>query len=130
MGVAGLAVAVDFILNHSMANRLGHERTMIQTVINRLGDDRRFTVYGSRDVQRHVGAVSVNVEGYDAVDVGAILDDSFEIAVRAGLHCAPYAHRRFGTFSGGTVRISPGPFNTDHHLEQLLNALDQIAGSS
>ncbi len=70
----------------------------------------------------------MNIQGYDAPDVGSILDDSFDIAVRSGLHCAPYTHRRLGAFPDGTVRISPGPFNTDGELNTLLEALDQIAG--
>ena len=60
--------------------------------------------------------------------MGTILDDSFDIAVRPGLHCAPYAHKQVGTFPAGSVRISPGAFNTNEELDQLLDALDQIAG--
>ena len=73
-------------------------------------------------------AVSLNVADYEPSDAGSILDDSFGIAVRPGLHCAPYCHRRLGTFPAGAVRISPGPFNTDEDLQALLDALDQIAG--
>ncbi|MBN1239541.1 MAG: aminotransferase class V-fold PLP-dependent enzyme, partial [Gammaproteobacteria bacterium] len=74
------------------------------------------------------GPLSVNVAGFDPSDVAAILDDSFDIAVRPGLHCAPWCHRSLGTFPGGTLRISPGPFNTEDDIAFLLEALDQIAG--
>ena len=85
-------------------------------------------MYGTKDAAKRVGAVSLNINEHDAPDVASILDDSFEIAVRPGLHCAPYTHRRLGTFPDGTVRISPGPFNTDDDLTALLDALNQIAG--
>jgi selenocysteine lyase/cysteine desulfurase len=84
-------------------------------------------VYGTKDAKRRVGTVSLNIEGYEPADVGSILDDSFNIAVRPGLHCAPYAHKRLGTFPCGAVRISPGAFNTPEELDTLCQALEQIA---
>ena len=60
---------------------------------------------------------------------GAILDTSFDIAVRPGLHCAPYAHRALGTFPNGTLRLSPGPFNTEADIDTFLDALSDITAS-
>ena len=128
VGISGLAAGLEYIDKHSMTDTLAHERRMVQAVLDRFGDDQRFTIYGSRDLARRVGAVTLNIDGYHSADAGSILDDSFEIAVRPGLHCAPYIHRRFATFPDGAVRISPGPFNTDDQLAALLDALDQIAG--
>lgn len=128
VGVAGLAAGVDYVVKQGLGKALAHERAMVQKMIERFADDPRFTVYGCLDAARHVGTVSLNIEGYEPSDVGSILDDSFEIAVRPGLHCAPYTHRQLGTFPSGTVRISPGPFNTDEDVAALIDALDQIAG--
>lgn len=128
VGLAGLAAAVEYLTQHPMAQTLDHEQAMVRCIIERFDQDDRLTIYGSTDAARHVGTLSVNVRDYDAADLGSILDDSFDVAVRPGLHCAPYAHRRIGTFPAGTVRISPGPFNTDQELDHLLDALDQIAG--
>ncbi len=63
-------------------------------------------------------------------DVGAILDNSFNIAVRTGLHCAPYLHRESGTFPDGMVRISPGYFNTMDEIEETIAALKKIADTT
>jgi selenocysteine lyase/cysteine desulfurase len=65
-------------------------------------------------------------EALSPQDLGSILDTSFEIAVRPGLHCAPYAHRALGTFPDGTIRLSPGPFSTDADIETFLRALTEI----
>ena len=54
------------------------------------------------------------------------IDSSFEIAVRPGLHCAPYIHRALGTFPDGTLRLSPGPFTTADEIDIFLNALTEI----
>ena len=71
--------------------------------------------------------MSFTVRDLPASDAGSILDDSFDIAVRPGLHCSPYAHRRFGTFPDGAVRVSPGVFTSDVDIEALIEALEQIA---
>jgi cysteine desulfurase / selenocysteine lyase len=128
VGIAGLGAGVDFVNGHGIDKALTHEQALVAMLIDRFADDERFTVYGTRDAKRRVGTVSININGYDAPDVGSILDDSFGIAVRPGLHCAPYTHRRIGTFPDGAVRISPGVFNTAEEVEQLMEALDQIAG--
>ncbi len=128
VGIAGLGAGLDYVIAQDPAKTLAHEQAMVQTIIDRFGDDPRFTIYGTRDARRRVGTLSLNISGYEAPDAGSILDDSFDIAVRPGLHCAPYIHRKLGTFPGGAVRISPGPFNTDDQLATLLDALDQIAG--
>lgn len=129
VGIAGLEAGVQYVLDHAMGAALDHERRLVQAMLDQLAGDERFVIYGPRNAVRRTGALSINIAGYEASDVAAILDDSFDIAVRSGLHCAPYCHRRLGTFPAGTVRISPGPFNTDDELAALLDALDQVARS-
>ena len=130
VGVRGLGAAVGFLREQAEAgvDLLAAERAHVARVIDALADDDRFTIHGSRDPDRHVGTLSVSVTGCDPAEVGGILDESFDIAVRPGLHCAPFCHREIGTFPDGTVRISPGPFTTDGDIEALLQALREIAG--
>ena len=52
-------------------------------------------------------------------------DYGFDIAVRAGLHCAPLAHRALGTLPDGTVRISPGWFTTSEEIALFSDAVAQ-----
>ena len=59
----------------------------------------------------------------------AALDGSFGIAVRAGLQCAPLAHRTAGTWPRGTVRLSPGAFTTDDEIDHALAALRALAAA-
>jgi selenocysteine lyase/cysteine desulfurase len=130
VGIAGLAAAVAYVAGQPAGRLLAHEQAMVRAILGRFGGDKRFSIYGSPDPTRRVGTVALNIQGYEAADVGAILDDSFDIAVRPGLHCAPYIHRRLGTYPHGAVRISPGAFNTDTELAALLEALEQIAAGA
>lgn len=128
VGLAGLNAALDYVMARDMSQTLAHEQAMVAALLDRFGADPRFTFYGCKDAQRRVGTLPLNIKGYEAPDAGSILDDSFNIAVRPGLHCAPYIHRKLGTFPNGAVRISPGPFNSQDDLHALLDALEQIAG--
>jgi selenocysteine lyase/cysteine desulfurase len=44
------------------------------------------------------------------------------------LHCAPYVHRSLGTFPDGTVRVSPGPFNSAEEIDRLADAVAEVVG--
>ena len=76
---------------------------------------------------RRVGTLSFRSEALPAAEMGGILDQAFDIAVRPGLHCAPYIHRALKTSPDGTVRVSPGPFNTADDIDRLAEALAEIA---
>ncbi len=127
VGIAGLRAGIEFVLSKGIQTIRKHEQKLIDKLINALKDDRRFILYGTTDISKKVGILSINIKGFKPAEVGAILDQSFDIAVRSGLHCAPFAHQVLGTFPDGTVRISPGYFNTEADVYQLLTVLDKIA---
>jgi selenocysteine lyase/cysteine desulfurase len=87
-------------------------------------------IYGPRDVEKIVGVISINIEGVEPQEVGYVLDEVYGIMVRTGLHCSPLAHKTIGTIDCGTLRISPGYFNTDEDIANLLVALKEISGES
>jgi selenocysteine lyase/cysteine desulfurase len=99
----------------------------VQQVIDAISANPKFRLYGPKSAANRVGTVSFTVEGYTPQEAGGILDESFSIAVRPGLHCSPYAHKTIGTFPDGAIRISPGHFNTQKELATLLDALQQLA---
>ena len=127
IGIAGLGASLDYLATRDQAQTLAHEQQLVQQVIDFVANDKRFTLCGNRDAKTRVGTMSFTVNDFDSPDIGTILDDSFEIAVRPGLHCAPYAHQRFGTFPTGSVRVSPGVFTTGDEIAALIEALDQVA---
>ena len=95
-----------------------HEVGLTERLWRRLDEIAGFEVFGHRDLSRRVGTLSFRSEALPAAELGGILDQAFDIAIRPGLHCAPYIHRRSGTFPDGTVRVSPGPFNTEADIDQ------------
>ena len=67
----------------------------------------------------------------DADRLAFALDRRYGIAVRAGLHCAPWAHRTVGTLETGALRFGIGYGNTDEDIDAALAALaDARSGES
>lgn len=76
-----------------------------------------------------IGVVSCVFEGYSSDNIGQVLSEQ-NVAVRTGLHCAPYAHQFLGTFPSGTVRFSVSYFNSDEDFEKLEATLMYIEENS
>lgn len=74
------------------------------------------------------GIVSFNFAGTPASEIGSALDKR-GIAVRAGLHCAPLAHKKLGTLAHGSVRVSLSCFNTRNDADRFYTALKEIRSS-
>ncbi|HYS77402.1 MAG TPA: aminotransferase class V-fold PLP-dependent enzyme [Candidatus Dormibacteraeota bacterium] len=134
-GIAGLREGARLLLERGVETVLPHERGLIRAFLTALKRPERLSWYGAdrviadRNGEGRVGLVSLNVAGFAPAEVGAILDEQFDIAVRPGLHCAPYAHRHLGTFPQGTVRLSVGILTTDDDMRQAAAALDEITAS-
>jgi cysteine desulfurase family protein len=127
LGVAGLATGVAWVAEQGPERLRRHEVDLLQRVVDWAGAAEGWSIAGRWDPATHVGALSLKVpEPLTPQDLGSILDTSFEIAVRPGLHCAPYIHRALGTFPDGTLRLSPGPFTTEAEIETFLHALSEI----
>jgi cysteine desulfurase / selenocysteine lyase len=127
LGVAGLAAGIAWVVQKGPENLRRHEVNLLQRVVAWAEAAEGWQVAGCWDPATHVGALSLVVpEPLTPQELGSILDTSFEIAVRPGLHCAPYIHRALGTFPDGTLRLSPGPFTTDAEIDTFLHALTEI----
>src|SRR5262249_35445622 len=126
LGVAGLAAGVRHVLEHGPEPVRAHEVALTERLWQRLEEAGGFEVFGHRDPARRVGTLSFRSEALPAAEIGGILDQAFNVAVRPGLHCAPYVHRALGTFPEGTVRVSPRPFHTEADIDPLVDALREI----
>ena len=127
LGVAGLAAGLAWVADRGVEVGRKHEVDLLQKVVDWADAAEGWSYAGRWDPETHVGALSLIVpEGLTPQDLGAILDGSFDIAVRPGLHCSPYIHKALGTFPDGTLRLSPGPFTTGAEIVTFLNALTEI----
>jgi cysteine desulfurase family protein len=128
-GLAGLLAAARFLEETGIAAIAARRREIARSFLDGFGRIRGCRVHGPADEARRVPIFSVAFGGVTAAAVAEALDARFDVKVRAGLHCAPLAHRTFGSFeSGGSVRFSPGFFTTDAEAVHTFEALDRILG--
>ncbi len=129
VGISGLGAGLEFIISEGLWSIIAHGQDLTDLLIEGLSQIREIRLYASEDRLNQAPVVSFNIEGYEPAEVGFILDQKFNIKVRAGLHCAPVMHKNIGTFPLGTVRLSPGYFNTIEEINFTLEAVDNIARS-
>ncbi|HKZ17843.1 MAG TPA: aminotransferase class V-fold PLP-dependent enzyme, partial [Geobacteraceae bacterium] len=127
-GIAGLKAGVDFILSTGIEAIRKKESLLVSLICEGLQSIEGVVLHGPENPEHHCGPVSFNVEGLDSSEIGFTLDREYDISVRVGLHCAPDAHKTIGTYPEGTVRVSPGFFNSEDEIEIFLDAMRHIAG--
>ena len=121
-GIAGLLAGVNYIQKRGMADICLRERQLAQLAAEGLRAMPGVRVYAQPDLASQVGVVSFTAEGKDVEEIGVGLANA-GIAVRAGLHCAPLAHRTAGTIATGTVRLSFSDWNTREEVGRFLAAV-------
>lgn len=124
-GIAGLKAGIEFVLEKGIDAILQHERNLLDEIEIRLSSIPGLVIYGPENKELRGPVLSFTVSGIDAALLAIELDHGFDIAVRAGLHCAPDAHRTLGTLPSGTLRLSPGWFTTSEEVAFFSDAVVQ-----
>ena len=122
-GIVGLLEGLRFIQQSGIDRINRHERHLKETMVKRLERIPKLRVFSNR--QHQTGVVSVSPETISCEEFGQRLSEK-EIAVRAGLHCAPLAHQTVGTLKQGTVRLSLSYFNTMDDIEIVCDTISEI----
>ncbi len=121
-GIAGLLAGVRYVRRGGLEKILEHEKHLTRLAVQGLETLPGLRVYASPGLRDQTGVLSFTMEGRDVEDLGEALAER-GIAVRAGIHCAPYAHRTAGTLDTGTVRLSFSDFNTPEEVARLIRAI-------
>ncbi len=124
-GIAGLEAGLGFVRAQRPERILLHEQELIRAAADRLEELPRVRVFRARDVRLQAGVLSFTVEGMASEEVAEAMAQR-GIALRAGLHCAPFAHRTAGTLPDGTVRLSVSAFNRVSEIDAAAAALREI----
>lgn len=120
--IAALGRGVEYILKRGTEDIAAHETRLSKAFRENLMNMDNITVYGS---ENSVATVAFNVNGMDSEEFFELLGG--KIAVRAGYHCAPLAHRALGTSETGAVRASFGTYNSMHDVHKMTDFLYEIS---
>lgn len=126
VGIAGLGAGVQFVQTIGLDAVRAHEAKLTDLLTEGLAELSSVQLFIPKKVVARCPIVSFSVAGFAASEVGYILDQHYQIAVRAGLHCSPLAHESLGTAEEGLVRASIGYFNTVEDVKKLINAVKDM----
>lgn len=124
-GIAGLLEGIRFVRRQGVESIAARERQVALRAARGLESLPGVRVLWDGDFRNQTGVVSFVTEGRDCEAVGEALARR-GIALRAGLHCAPLAHRTAGTLDTGTLRLSASFFNTPDQADRLVWAVSRV----
>lgn len=123
VAIAGLRAAIKSLDSDDIYS---YEKELTEYLVSELRMKRNIKLYVPNS-ECHIGIVSFTVEGYSSEDVGKILDEEFDIAVRTGYHCAPFIHDYLKDKScQGTVRVGIGRYNTKEDICSFISAINTL----
>ncbi len=125
--LAGLGAGVKFVLREGIRAIREKESELSGYFKSEILNIPKIKLYGTDNPKNQAGVAAVNIFGMDCVEIATKLDNEYNIAVRAGLHCAVLAHESLGTKETGSVRFSFGYFNTKNEVDRAIYALYKIA---
>lgn len=126
LAIIGLKAALEVI---NQNENYCKEKQLTEYLIKKLNQNSDVKLYLPEDLSEHIGVVSFSVQGYMSSDVGMILDEDYDIAVRTGYHCAPFIHKYLkDEKTMGTVRVGISQYTMVDDIDRLVEALDEIVG--
>lgn len=126
-GICGLRAGMEWVAARGIEAIRRRELSHVQRLYDEAAAIPGVRLYTPRPEEgKSVPVLSLNIEGRSSTEAAAELN-RYGVAVRAGLHCAPSAHRKLGTLPGGTVRFAPSAFTTRQEVEQTCRILRRCA---
>lgn len=130
-GICGLGAGIGFVNARKREYIAEHEMKLIRYAYRELQKNENIILYHAMpQLKYNAPVLALNVKDHDSEEVSKSLSDRYGIATRAGLHCAPLAHRFMGTGEIGAVRIAPSVFTTEKEIQMLCNALKFFSHSA
>lgn len=126
-GIAGLSAAIDYLNEVGIDAVEEKEKMLAKRFFDGVSKIEGVKVYSDVNAKQHTGVVTLNIRDYDSAMVADALSEDYEIATRAGAHCAPRMHQALHTTEQGAVRFSFGWFNTTEEVDAAIEAIAELA---
>lgn len=126
-GVIALGSGIDFVREMGLGKIYAHEMKMIQSLYDYLCQCPNVVMYTPRpDESFCLPLICFNIGSLHSEETAEYLDQE-GFALRAGLHCAPAAHRKLETLEQGTVRVCPSVFTKEEEMFALAEKIENFA---
>lgn len=127
VGLSGLAAGLKFVRNEGTEKIRQYEMNLTSRFLAGAKKVEGLKIYGPEELYERAPVVAFSLAGKNSDRVGTLLDQEYNIACRAGLHCAPDAHKTLGTLENKLVRFSFSYFNKEEEIDSAIRALIEIA---
>ena len=124
-GILGLSAGIDFVDSKGINRIYEHELQLVGMLYDGLRKMPDVILYTPRPDRGYAPVISFNISDVPSSKIADFLNSN-GIATRAGLHCAPSAHKVIGTIESGTVRVCPSVFNNQREIMFLLSVLKKV----
>ncbi len=122
-GIMGVNAGLNYLKSKGAERLYEGEILLLQKLYKGLKNNSNVKLYTPfPEKKKFMPLLPFNLKGCESEKTAAVLDD-FGVATRAGLHCAPMAHKALGTLFDGAVRVSVGAFNNEAEVDYLINLL-------
>lgn len=126
IAISSLNASLQWLESVGIETLANKKAQLMQRLIKKM-EMTKVKMYLPKDMRHHTSVLSFNINDYEPNEVGLILSQDYDIAVRTGFHCAPFVHRLLGTERlMGTVRVSIGFFNTEEDVDALAVAISDL----
>lgn len=126
VGIYGLHASLKYLKQVGIKVIYDHEMLLTQRFLDGIKDIEGIRIIGKKDILNRLAVVSIDFTNEDNSEIAHILSTNFGIATRVGLHCAPSAHRTFGTLESGTIRFSFSYANTVEDIDYAIKSINEI----
>jgi len=125
-GISGLLAGIEYVLAQSVSKLSASTYDLAKYFYEHVRLLEGVQIYAAPLRHMSTGVVSLNIRNYDASEIATLLEEKYEILVRAGAHCAPLAHIFFNTKSQGMVRFSFSAMNTMDEVKVAIRAMEEL----
>jgi cysteine desulfurase/selenocysteine lyase len=123
-GAMGLGTAAEYLMRVGLEDIEKHEADLTKEMLAGFLKFDNITLFGPKRQDREP-VFAFSVKKLSSHDVAIILDETANIMIRSGMHCAHYYHEEY-LKSEGTARASLYLYNTKEEIRYFFEKLEEV----
>ncbi len=125
-GIIGLHAALSYIEKVGIEEIHRKKMELTGYFLDRVREIPGIRIAGRQGVNERTAVVSLDFEKADNAFAAFTLESDYGVMTRAGLHCAPLAHKSLHTYPQGTVRFAFSAENTKDEIDLCVKGIESI----